>query len=129
MHDFALNAHSGFRYLVLLLAVLTALYALVGMLQKKPVDRAGLTMLRVLAASFDLQVVLGIVTLATGPFRSQLIGHIVMMIAAVAVVHLGAVRLKKTAPEARSNGLLLATSLIPLLLVIAGILAIQRPIV
>jgi hypothetical protein len=37
--------------------------------------------------------------------------------------------LRKAAPEARGSGQLLTASLIPLLLIIAGILAIQRPIV
>ncbi len=129
MDDFAFNAHSGLRYLILLLAGLTAVYALAGMLQKKPADKGGLTMVRIFTVLLDIQVVLGIITLITRGFFAQLIGHIVMMIAAVAVAHLGAVRMKKAAPEARSNGMLLATSLIVLLLIIAGILAIQRPIV
>ena len=129
MYDIVFNAHSGWRYLVLLLAVLTTLYALVGYIQKKPVDKAGLTMLRIFTAVLDIQVVLGILTLVTGDFYPQLIGHLVMMIGAVAIAHLGAVRLKKTAPEARSNGMLLTTSLIALLAIVGGILAIQRPIV
>jgi small-conductance mechanosensitive channel len=129
MYDFALNAHSGLRYLVLLLAVVTALYALVGMMQKKPVDRAGLILLRIFTGTLDLQMLLGIVTLITGRFYPQLIGHIVVMVAAIAVAHLGAKRLKDGPVEQRTNGRLLATALIPLALVIAGILAIQRPIV
>ena len=129
MYDIVFNAHSGWRYLVLLLAVLTTLYALVGYVQKKPVDKAGLTMLRIFTVVLDIQVVLGILTLISGRFYPQLIGHLVMMIGAVAIAHLGAVRLKKTAPEARSNGMLLTTSLIALLAIVGGILAIQRPIV
>jgi hypothetical protein len=129
MYSFAFNAHSGLRYLILLLAVLTALVALAGLVRKQPASNAGLTMLRIFTILLDIQVVLGIVTLVTGTFRAQLIGHIVMMIAAVAVAHLGLVRLKKATPEGRGSGQLLAASLIPLLLVVAGILAIQRPIV
>jgi hypothetical protein len=129
MPDIVFNAHSGLRYLVLLLAVLTTLYALVGYFQKKPVDKAGLTMLRIFTVVLDIQVVLGIVTLVTRDFYPQLIGHLVMMIGAVAIAHLGAVRLKKAAPEARTNGMLLTTSLIALLAIVGGILAIQRPIV
>ena len=129
MYDIVFNAHSGLRYLILLLAVLTTLYALVGYFQKKPVDKAGLTMLRIFTVLLDIQVVLGILTLISGQFYPQLIGHLVMMIGAVAITHLGAVRLKKTAPEARGSGLLLTTSLIALVAIIGGILAIQRPIV
>lgn len=129
MDSFAFNAHSGLRYLVLLLAVLTALVALAGFIRKQPASNAGLTLLRVFTIVLDIQVLLGIVILVTRTFYPQLMGHLVMMIAAVAVAHLGAIRLKRVAPEARGSGQLLAASLIPLLLIIAGILAIQRPIV
>jgi heme A synthase len=128
MYDFALNAHSGMRYLVLLLGVLTAAVALVGFMRKRPVDNAGLLLLRLFTAAIDIQVLLGIVTLITGRFFGALMGHIFMMIAAAAVAHLGSVRLKKAEPTARGYGMLLATALIPLALMIAGILAIQRPI-
>jgi hypothetical protein len=129
MYNFAFNAHSGWRYLVLLMAVLTTVYALAGFVQKKPVTAAGLTLLRIFTVVIDIQMLLGIVTLLTGRFYPQLMGHLVVMIAAIAVAHLGSARLKKAAPEARTNGQLLAASLIPLLLIIAGILAIQRPII
>ena len=129
MYSFAFNAHSGLRYLVLLLALLTALIALAGFVRKQPASKAGLTLLRVFTILLDIQVALGIVTLVTGRFYAQLMGHLVMMIAAVAVAHLGAIRLKQATPELRGSGRLLAASLIPLLLIIAGILAIQRPIV
>lgn len=129
MYDFVFNAHSGLRYLILLLGVLTALIALLGMAQKQPVTNAGITMLRFFVVLLDLQALLGILTLVTGKFYAQLIGHLVMMIAAVAVAHLALVRLRKTEPAARTNGKLLAGVLIPLALIIAGILAIQRPII
>lgn len=129
MYNFAFNAHSGLRYLVLLLAVLTALVALAGFIRKQPASNAGLTLLRIFTIVLDIQVLLGIVTLVTRSFYAQLMGHLVMMVAAVAVAHLGAIQLKKATPELRGSGRLLAASLIPLLLIIAGILAIQRPIV
>lgn len=122
-------AHSGLRYLVLLFAVLTALYALFGMAMKRRFDATGLTLLRVLAVLIDIQVLLGVGTLVARTYFPALIGHVVMMIAAVAVVHLGAARLKK-APEAeRRYGWLLASALIPLALIVAGIMAIQRSVV
>lgn len=122
-------AHSGLRYLVLLFAVLTALYALFGMATKRRFDAAGLTLIRMLAVLVDIQVVLGIGTLITRAYFPALIGHIVLMIAAAAVVHLGAAKLRK-APEAeRRYGLLLSSALIPLALIVAGIMAIQRSVV
>ncbi|HEY0811561.1 MAG TPA: hypothetical protein VGD49_15430 [Longimicrobiales bacterium] len=129
MHEFSLNAHSGMRYLVLLLGALTALYALIGLVKKTPVDKTGLTLLRLFTVFFDVQVLLGIITAITGRFYGALMGHVFIMVAAAAVAHLGAVRLKKAEPAAGSYGLVLAASLIPLALIIAGILAIQRAVV
>jgi hypothetical protein len=129
MYDFALNAHSGLRYLILLLGLIIAVYALAGMARKQPVDKAGLGMLRAWTILLDIQLLLGIITLVTGRFQAQLMGHVVMMIAAIAVAHLGAVKLKKAEPAARSNGMLLVSALIPLALMIAGIVAIGRAIV
>jgi hypothetical protein len=129
MYEFAFNAHSGLRYLVLLVGVLTALYGIAGMLRKTPVDKTAVTLVRVFGVTLDIQLLLGIVTLISGQFFGQLIGHIVLMIAAVAVAHLGAVRLKKAAPAQRGYGLVVASALIPLALIIGGILAIQRAIV
>lgn len=128
MYEFVFNAHSGLRYLIFLVGLLTALIALVGMAQKQPVSRSGLTLLRVFVVLLDIQLVLGVVTLISGRFYMQLIGHLVMMVAAIAMAHLAAARLRQAAPEARGNGQLLTGALIPLALIVAGILAIQRPI-
>ena len=129
MHDFVFNAHSGLRYLILLLGVLIALFALIGMTRKKPASHAGLGMLRVFVVLLDIQLLLGVLTLITGRFYAQLIGHLVMMVAAIAFAHFASSRLRKATPEARGSGQLLAAAIIPLALIVAGILALQRPIV
>lgn len=129
MLDFAFTAHFYVRYLVLLAAIVTALYASAGLTRKGNVDRGGIILLRGFAALVDIQVVLGILTLVSRPFYPPLIGHLVLMIAAAAVVHLGLVRLKQAVPERRTWAMLLMAALIPLLLMFAGILAIQRPII
>jgi hypothetical protein len=121
--------HSGTRYLVLLVGVLTALYAIVGIAARRPFDRGGLVMLRIFGGLVDLQVVLGIITLITRTYFAALIGHIVMMVAAAAVLHMATVRLKKLPETQRSYRRLLASALVPLGLIVAGILAIQRAII
>jgi heme A synthase len=121
--------HSGNRYLVLLAAVLAVLYALVGIVARRPFDRGGLLLLRIFGGLLDLQIVLGIITLITRTYFAALIGHIIMMVAAAAVVHMGIVRLKKLPETQRRHGLLLASALVPLALMIGGILAIQRAII
>jgi hypothetical protein len=133
MYEFALNAHSGLRYLVLLLGALAALYAVIGMMRKQPVDKTGLTLLRVWTMLLDVQFLAGVLTLIAllmaGRFYGQLIGHLVLMVGAVAVAHMGAIRLKKAEPAARGYGLMLATSLVPLLTIVGGILALGRDVV
>lgn len=123
------SIHSHTRYLVLLVGVLVVLYALFGLVTRRRFDKFGLTLARVFAGVMDLQILLGIVTLVTRSFFPALIGHITMMVAAAAVAHLAAVRLKRTPEAERGYGTLLATGLIPLALIIGGILAIHRAIV
>ena len=129
MLDFAYVLHFHNRYLVLLIGLLTMLYALAGLVRKGPVDRVGLGMLRAFAVVADVQFVLGILTLITRAFFPALIGHLVLMIAAIAVLHLGTIRLKQSPAEMRSWNMLLLSALIPFALMIAGILAIGRPLV
>lgn len=126
--NFLFAAHSGTRYLVLLVGLITAIYALAGMARNRRFDRAALTLIRVFAGIIDLQILLGVATVLARAWFPALIGHIVMMVAAAAVAHLGAARLKKTPESERRYGLLLASALIPLALIIGGIMAIQRSV-
>lgn len=121
--------HSGNRYLVLLAGVLAVSYALVGMAARRPFDRGGLVLLRIFAGLVDLQIVLGIITLITRTYFPALIGHIILMVAAAAVLHMGTVRLKKLPAGQRRYGMLLATAAVSLALIVGGILAIQRPLI
>ena len=88
-----LSAHSGLRYLVLLLGLAVIGYAAYGLVTKRPYDQR----MRILSAAFtgtlDLQVVLGLAYLFTSSFYPQLAGHLVMMVLAVAISHVvGAVQ-------------------------------------
>lgn len=124
-----LSAHSGLRYLVLLLGVLVAAYAAYGMITKRPYDKR----MRLLAAAFtgslDLTVLLGIAYLLTSQFYPQLGGHIVMMVLAVAVAHVVSVVVRRRPPEERTYAPHLVSALIVLAIVAFGIMAIGRPIV
>lgn len=81
------QAHSGLRYLVLLVGVVALAYFVSGLATKRPVDKG----VRILGAAFtgllDLQVLLGLAMVAMGRFSPQLIGHLVMMLGAVTVTH------------------------------------------
>jgi len=123
-----LSAHSGFRYLVLLLGIAVIAYAAYGMATKRPYDKR----MRILASSFtgvlDLTVLLGIAHLFTSRFYPQLGGHIVMMVLAVAVAHIVSVVVRRRPPEQRTYAPHLVSALIVLAIVAIGIVAIGKPI-
>ncbi len=120
-------AHSGVRYLVLLAGVLALGYALYGAATKRPYDRTMFILARVFAGMTHLQLVLGVALLFAGRFYSALIGHIMMMVfAAVAATVVPAV-MRRREPAARSYLPHVVATLIALVLMVFGILAIGRP--
>jgi hypothetical protein len=124
-----LDAHSGSRYLVLLLGIVVIAYAAYGMATGRPYDKR----MRILASSFtgalDLTVLFGLAHLFTSTFYPQLGGHIVMMVLAVAVAHTVSVIVRKRPVEERTYAPHLVSALVVLGLVVFGIMAIGRPIV
>jgi len=124
-----LQAHSGFRYLVLLLGLIVVAYAAFGVLTQRPYD----SRMRGLSAAFtgvvDLTVLLGFANLFAGTFYPQLGGHIVMMILAALVGHVVHGVVKRRPQEQKTYMPHLVGTLVVLGMVVAGIMAIGRPIV
>jgi hypothetical protein len=120
------HAHSGLRYLVLLAGVGVVAWGFLAEAGSRPFGRGA----RVLNAAFtgllDLQILIGVATLLARAYFPALIGHIVLMVLAAAVVHGAAVadrRAARVRPRLRAIAALAA-----LLLIAAGILAIGRPV-
>ena len=124
-----LEAHSGFRYLVLLLGVMVIGYSAYGMATGRPYDSKMRIMAAAFTGSLDLTLLFGLAHLFTRPFYPQLGGHIVMMVLAVAVAHIVSVVQRKRALEDRTYAPHLVSALIVLGIVAFGIMAIGRPIV
>jgi hypothetical protein len=124
-----LQAHSGFRYLVLLFGLIVVAYAAFGVLTQRPYD----SRMRVLSAAFtgvvDLTVLLGFANLFAGTFYPQLGGHIVMMVLAALVGHVVHGVVKRRPQEQKTYMPHLVGTLVVLGMVVAGIMAIGRPIV
>jgi len=124
-----LSAHSGLRYLVLLLGLVVVGYAWHGLATKRPYDNR----MRGLAAGFtgmlDLTAALGFGTLFTNRFYPQLGGHIVMMILAVAVAHVVSMVMRRRPPEQRTYAPHVVGTLIVLGIIVFGILAIRPSVV
>lgn len=124
-----LDAHSGSRYLVLLLGIVVIVYSAYGMATRRPYDKR----MRIIATSFtlslDLTLLFGLLHLFTSNFYPQLVGHIVMMVLAVAVAHVVSVVVRKRPLEQRTYAPHLVSAVVVLALVAFGIMAIGRPIV
>lgn len=123
-----LDAHSGSRYLVLILGVAVIAYAAYGMATGRPYDKT----MRVLASSFtaalDLTVLFGLGVVFGGTFYPALAGHIVTMLLAVAVAHIVAVVIRKRPLEQRTYAPHLVSAVVVLALITVGAMAIGRSI-
>jgi hypothetical protein len=115
MYDFVLLAHSWLRWLVLLAALVAVARAIGGVSTRRPWtpvdDRAGLW----LTAALDLQLLLGLIlyvvlspvtksafvdmaaAMREAPIRFFAVEHPVGMIVAIALAHVGRVRVRKAA--------------------------------
>jgi hypothetical protein len=120
------HAHSGLRYLVLLVGALSLLHSLVSMFRAEKWNRRG----RILLASFvglmDLQVLIGLGLILVRTFYPALWGHLSLMVLAAAAAHVALALNKRRPPERQSHGLAAAGSGLALLLIVGGILSIGR---
>lgn len=122
------HAHSGLRYLVLLLGALAFLWGLASAARGRGPGKAG----RILGAAFvgtlDLQVLLGLGLLFVRGFYPQLFGHITAMLLAIALGHVAAIASRQHPDTPRGSLWLGLGALVTLLVVVAGIMAIGRPV-
>ena len=121
-------AHSGLRYLILLLGVAVAVNCALALRSERPSNSTD----RILTAAFtgllDLQLLLGVGLVLSGILYPALVGHIAMMVLAVVVAHATSVLAKKASEPRRAHALRLAGALGALVLVLGGITAIGRAI-
>ena len=121
-------AHSGLRYLILLVGVAVAVNCALALRSQRPSNYTD----RILTAAFtgllDLQLLLGIGLVISGILYPALIGHIAMMALAVVVAHVTSVLAKKATEPRRAHAMRLAGALGALVLILGGITAIGRAI-
>ena len=122
--NFTFQAHSGLRYLVLLVGVAALSYFLSGLVTKRPLDKGARILGAVFTGLLDLQVVLGLVMVAMGRFYPQLIGHIVMMVLAAVETHVLMVVNRKRANPGYLLPLIAVA--VALALIAGGVMAIGR---
>ncbi|MDX1660299.1 MAG: hypothetical protein R3326_00800 [Gemmatimonadota bacterium] len=118
------HAHSGLRYLVLLVALIAVAWFLWGWLAKRPFERPGRIVMGVYVGLVDLQVLIGLVLFFAGRRPPGIHGHMGLMILAAVVLHVASAISKRKEGPAR-HGLPLAGSLLAATMIVAGILAIR----
>ncbi len=122
-------AHSGIRYLALLMGLVVIGYALFGMATGRKHD----TTMRALGASFagtlDLNILLGVGLLFSGRFYPAVGMHLGVMLVAAVVAHIVPAVMKRRPQESRSFMPYIVGAAVALALVATGITMLGRPIV
>jgi hypothetical protein len=119
-----LHAHSGLRFLILLLGVVNILVLGGSLVMKKPFGKVHRILGASFAGSLHLQVLLGLSLVAMGDWFPALIGHLTMMIlAAVAAQVAMTMNRKRPRPGLQIP---LAGVVIALLFIVGGVMAIGR---
>ena len=120
------DAHSGFRYLVLLAGVLTLGYAIYGAVAGRTYDRTMFRLARTFAGLIHLQLLIGIALLFTERFYPALIGHILPMVFAAAAATVAPAVMRRREPAARTWMPHIVATLVALALIVIRIIAIGR---
>ncbi len=125
--DFLFHAHSGFRYVVLLVGFIALVVLVYALVTRKSVGAT-----RGLMAAFvgvvDVQVLLGIILVFLWPFYGALIGHIVMMVLAAAVAHIASVMARRKDDPQRAVAIQIGGVVAALVIIVFGIQAIGRSV-
>lgn len=121
-------AHSGLRYVVLLVAVVAIAYHAYGLAAGRPVDRAARATGGMFVGLLDLQILLGLILMAAGIYYGALIGHLVMMVLAAVAAHAGIAFGRRSAEARRYYTAALAGIVGALVLIVLGISAIGRSV-
>jgi hypothetical protein len=123
-----LQAHSGFRYVVLLLGALSAAYALYGLVARRPVDRVMMRLASAFAGAFHLQILLGLALLFSSSAVRFVPAHAFTLIFAAACSQIVPSVMRRRLPERRTHLPYLVSALAALGLTAVGILAVGSPI-
>lgn len=119
------HAHSGLRYLVLLVGLVAALVFAYGLVTNRA-PRAARGLMGAFTGVLDLQILLGLGLLLGGIRYGALVGHLVTMILALLAAHVSAKMARGTTDERRALVIRLSGVVLTLVLIAGGIMAIGR---
>jgi heme A synthase len=121
-------AHSGLRYLILLVGLALAVNCALALRSQRASNSTDRILTGAFTGLLDLQLLLGIALVVSGILYPALVGHIAMMVLAVVVAHATSVMARRASEPRRAHALRLAGALGALVLILGGISAIGRAI-
>ncbi len=119
-------AHSGLRYLILLAGVIGIVYAVLAIIDSRPHDKTMSGLAAAFAGLVHLQLLLGLGLVFAGRFYPAVWGHVVAMAFAAVLAQLPASVNRRRPRAQRSFWPHIICSVLALLLISGGILAIGR---
>lgn len=130
MTETVFTIHSYVRYLVLVAGVGAIITAIIGWRAAGLPPRAERALSGAFVGLLDLQVVLGVLVLLTGfPFYGALTGHLFMMVLAAAAAHGASVMARRREPARSGSPVRTVGFMLAMLLIVGGIMAIQRSVI
>ena len=118
-------AHSGLRFLVFLMAVVSLVTLVYAVVKRRDVPATrGLT--AAYTGLIHLQGLLGIGLVVAGVWYPALMGHVVMMVLAIAAVTVTSARARRTTDPLEAQRTRLLGVILSLGLIVVGIIAIGR---
>jgi len=122
--------HSGFRYLFLLAAVAAIVYAVYGMVTKRPYDERIRVLSVLTMLTLDFTSFLGVAVIFSTRTRYAGLGpHIATMLFAMVTVHVVSSVMRKRPEEERTYAPHLVSAVVALALVWVGIAALGKPLI
>ena len=126
MFNMLYYAHSGLRFLVLLAAVIAIAVLFWGWNSRRALEGQSRAVVAVYNGVLGLQFLLGIATVLTRPWYGALIGHLIMMVAAIGAAHGITGYARKQPDPRRAHMISLIGVALSLLLIVGGIMSIGR---
>ena len=126
-------AHSGIRYLVVLVGVIAVLYALYGLLARQPWSSAANSVHLAFSWVVRINVLLGLILFVWGQWwngsTAIAITHPLLMIVAVALTEMLMARRKRATGDRDTWRLFLAGTVLPLFFIIVGVVVVVGNVV
>ena len=119
-------AHSGLRYLILVLGIIVVFYSLSAVVGKRPHDRRLAGMAAAFAGLIHLQILVGMGLVFAGRFYPAVWGHFMAMLLAAVLAQLPASVNRRRRESERTVMPHLIGAVLALLAIAGGIMAIGR---